>query len=102
MALGVRHLKAAETALGRTFSLPMNSEERAFFTCFLIKKGLKKATIANYLTAIRHYELASGAQHPAENSELTRSGVYNISINCHMIISPPLVWEVLKYYIPTF
>ena len=71
-ATAVRHLKSAEQDLGRAFSVPMSEEERAYFTCFMIKKGVKKATIEGYLTALRHYELAQGAKMPASNSNLTR------------------------------
>ena len=71
-ATSVRHLKDAEVAMGRKFSLPMTSQERAFFVSHMIGKGLKKSTINGYLSALRHYELASGAPHPAENSELTK------------------------------
>ena len=71
-ATAVRHKLEAEAKLGRSFSLPMSNEERAFYTTFLIGKNVKKATIAGYLTAIRFYELSQGAQVPALNTELTK------------------------------
>ena len=50
----------------------MTVEERAYFTAFMIGKGVAKATISGYLSALRHFELARGAVAPAENSELTK------------------------------
>ena len=50
----------------------MSMEERAYFTTFMIGKGVSKATISGYLSALRHFELARGAVAPAENSELTK------------------------------
>ena len=71
-ATAVRHKRDAEAKLGRNFSIPMTNSERAFFTTYLIGKGLKKATISGYLSALRFYELAKGADKPCENSELTK------------------------------
>ena len=59
-ATSVRHLKDAELAMGRNFSLPMTSQERAFFVAYMMGKGVKKDTINGYLSALRHYELALG------------------------------------------
>ena len=52
-ATAVRHMKMAEAALGRQFNLPMTEFERAYFTTFIINKGVKKCTAAGYWTALR-------------------------------------------------
>ena len=51
----------------------MTSEERAFFTTYMIGKGVTKATIAGYLSALRHFELSRGVSAPTQNSELTKN-----------------------------
>ena len=50
----------------------MTDEERNFYTTYLICTGVSKATISGYLTALRHYELASGVANPTKNSELSK------------------------------
>ena len=70
-ATAVRHLKAAEVTLGRSFSMPMTDAERAYLTAYMVGKGLQKETVQNYLSNLRFYELAQGMPNLAKNSELT-------------------------------
>ena len=50
----------------------MTNEEKSFYTTYLISTGVSKATISGYLTALRHFELASGVANPTKNSELSK------------------------------
>ena len=71
-ATAIRHLYSAEAKLGRKFSIPMTEAERTYFTLFLIERGVKRATISGYLSALKHYELSKGVPKPSENSSLVK------------------------------
>ena len=71
-ATALRHLQKVESTLGRKFSLPMTDSEKAYFTVYMMGKGVKKATISGYLSALRFYEMSQGVQKPNPNSDLTK------------------------------
>ena len=75
------HLVKAEDLLGRKFCNPPLQSEMAFFTTYLIQKGLTKATISNYMSGLRYIIMSRGAHSPTPPSDLSSqlvSGLVNI------------------------
>ena len=48
----------------------MTQKEKLLYTVFLLKKNLKKATVLNYLSAIKFHQMSRGVANPADNSNL--------------------------------
>ena len=68
----VRHLNSLETMIGRRLITPFSHEDQVLYVSYLANRNVQKATIASYLSALRHYETAKGIVNPIQNSELTK------------------------------